>query len=280
MLDTVSPIVMAIGLATMVGLVGMPHGGLDHLVGRAVFLRLVGDWWRSLFITTYLSVGAVVVAGWIFAPGLTTILFFLISAYHFGQADGRFGLVEGGAVIWIPMLFRPAEVSLLLAWVIPGGQISNVHSAIEYVEPVLYLIAVIYGLRIIIRAVYGDWWIVGRLVGFAMVFAGLPVLLSFVLFFCGWHSTHELWALAHRLQPDQPWTGLRRVILLAAPRAMGAVVVTAVAAWWFASGRDLTPVVVQAVFLGLSAVAVPHILLHLMADWLQVNPFAAVEETT
>ena len=262
----------------------MPHGGLDHLFGRAAFEPYTGKWWRLTFAGLYLGLAAFVVAGWLLIPALTVVLFFLVSAYHFAHADGRsglLGLVEGGAVIWLPMLARPADVAGLLAWVMPGGNQADVLSVFDQLVPFLWILAAVYSAQIVLliaRAVTANSMVcvadAVRLILFAAVFALLPVLVSFGLFFCGWHSTRELATLARRVDVAQPWRGFRRVILLAAPRAGVSVVATAIAAWWFAAGREVTPVVVQAVFLGLSAVAVPHILLHAFAEYLGADPFA------
>lgn len=267
---------MAVGLAGCVAVVGMPHGGLDHLFGRAALEPATGRWWRPAFASLYLGLAGFILAGWMIAPALTVLLFFLVSAYHFGSADGRHGwrgVVEGGSVIWIPLLARPLETSELLAWVIPGGQTVTVIDWVLAARPILGMVALAFVYQVFCVWRSGDWATSARLMGFAVAFVVLPVLVSFGLFFCGWHSTRELWALAHRAIPGNPRQGLGKVIRLAAPRAILAVVAAGAAAWWFAAGHDLSPVVVQAVFIGLSAVAVPHIVLHAIAEGIGADPF-------
>jgi Brp/Blh family beta-carotene 15,15'-monooxygenase len=267
----------AVGLAGCVAVVGMPHGGLDHLFGRAALQPAAGRWWRAWFGGLYLGVAGLVVAGWSVAPAATATGFFLVSAYHFGAADGRrgwAGLVEGGAVIWVPLLARPGEAAELLAWVIPGGRPAEVLVAVDSLRPLLMVVAAGFAAHVFMTVWRGEVATAVRLLAFAGLFAVLPVLVGFGLFFCGWHSTREMWGLARRADPARPARGLATVVWLAAPRAAAAVVAAGAAAWWFADGRDLTPVVVQAVFLGLSAVAVPHILLHALADRLGADPFA------
>jgi Brp/Blh family beta-carotene 15,15'-monooxygenase len=138
----------------------------------------------------------------------------------------------------------------------------------------LWAAVVVFVSDLLILSARRDGWIAARLAVFALAFALLPVLVSFGLFFCGWHSVRELVALARQACPTRPWRGFLKVVRLAAPRAALAVMATAGAAWWFAAERALTSVVAQAVFLGLSAVAVPHILLHAAANRLRANPFA------
>ncbi len=270
----------AVGLAAAVGVVGMPHGGLDHLVGRAVFRPHVGRWWRPAFLLAYLSVAAVVVAGWFAAPAVTVGLFFLISAVHFGDDPEQswFATLDGGLVVWVPLLARPDEVAGLLAWVIPGGDVEAVRRSVGDVQPLLWVLAATFVGHRIVLLIHGRVWAAARPAVFAGLFVVVPVLVGFGLYFCGWHSVREMAALSRRANPGRPRWGLLNVVRLAAPRAGLAVVGTGLAAWWFAAGRELTPVVVQAVFLGLSAVAVPHILLHAAARRLGADPFAVEVE--
>jgi Brp/Blh family beta-carotene 15,15'-monooxygenase len=269
---TTSAPLLAGTLAVLVSVVGMPHGGLDHLFARGWLRPRLGRVWPLPFLVVYLAVAGLVVAGWVFAAPLTVVLFFLISAVHFGDdphAGQPANLVEGGMVIWVPLLFRPAEVSELLAWVIPGGDPTAVLRAVDGATPVLWALA---AFGVVSLPILGRRAAVRKL-AFAVMFAMFPTLLSFAVYFCGWHSTRELAALARQADPNHLGRGLRRVILAAAPMAGLAVAGTAAAALWFASGRELTPVVVQAVFLGLSAVAVPHILLQAVMKAKRVNPF-------
>ena len=267
----------AVGLALLVAVVGMPHGGLDKLFGRAVFEPLVGRSWWLVFLGLYLGVAACVVVGWLYAPALTTTLFFLISAFHFGDADGRTGalaVLEGGLVIWITLLARPLETATILAWIIPGGDPDGVLTVLVLLRPLLFMIAGLLAVHLVRLVIIGEWQTSVRLVLFAAALAMLPVLVGFGLYFCGWHSTREMISLARRAEPDSVRLGLIKVLRLAAPSAALAVLATGLAAWWFAADRDLTPVVVQAVFLGLSSVAIPHILLHAVARRLGADPFA------
>jgi beta-carotene 15,15'-dioxygenase len=267
------PQILAVGLAAFVAVVGMPHGGLDHLFGRELFRPGYGRKWPVLFLPAYLGVAGVVLAGWFLLPTVTVVLFFLLSAWHFGDdSDGHqpANVVEGGMVIWIPLLFRPAEVAELLAWVIPEGDGLAAARVIARAQPLLWALLAFFAGQLAVERTADS---AGRKVAFALLFAVLPTLVSFTFYFCGWHSTRELAGLARQADPNRPSRGLRRVLLAAAPTAVVAVAGTAIAAWVFAGERKLEPVLVQAVFLGLSAVAVPHILLQAAVRQRGVNPF-------
>lgn len=270
-------------LAALTAVVGTPHGGLDHLVGRAVCRPIAGRWWPVVFSTCYLGLASVVLAGWVVAPLATALAFFLASAVHFGEG-GRLPMaaVEGGMVIWIPFLARSGEASQLLSWVTPGHPSAIILDAAVVARPLLWGLALATAGRIawllwfgvldrspsrVIEAI--------RLAAFAGLFATVPVLVSFLAYFCGWHSTRELARLARWANPSRPVLGLSRVAWLSAPLTVMTVAATSLTAGFYSSGRAVEGVVVQAVFLGLSAVAIPHIVLHAIAGKLGVHPFAA-----
>jgi beta-carotene 15,15'-dioxygenase len=264
----------AIMLAVFVAVVGMPHGGLDYYSGRGLLQRYSQSLWWAIFLVTYLGVAGLVVTGWFIWPFGTVVCFFLISAWHFGDElniPQPASIVDGGMVIWVPLLARPAEVANLLVWVIPDGDTTAVTYWIGQVQPLLWAIAVFFVFQLPQELSLGTCI---RKVIFATIFALLPTLVSFGLYFCGWHSTRELYRLALNMNPIHPLRGLGRVLYLAGPFAMLAVLITSATAWRFAEGRIMEPVLVQAVFLGLSAVAIPHILLQEVARRYGASPFA------
>ena len=264
--------------------VGIPHGGLDHRFGSAVCRPLAGKWWPLAFYSAYIAVGLMVIAGWVIAPLSTIAIFFILSSIHFGES-GSFAMAafEGGMVIWIPFLARSREASSLLSLVAPGQISGSIQNIVCEMRPFLWLLLIVLAVRVsrlvwvgisdrepqtILKAT--------RLIAFGVMFATAPVLISFATFFCGWHSTRELFDLSKRMDPSRPFRGLLRVLRESAPLSLLLIGVISFAAYWRVSnGHPFEAVVIQGVFLGLSAVAVPHILLHAIADRLIVDPFAA-----
>ncbi len=267
---------LIVGLAMMVSVVGMPHGGLDHLFGRELLQPRYGRNWIAVFGLAYMGVGGIVLTGWFFASTLTIVMFFLISALHFGddvEVKQPLRMVEGGMVIWVPLLCRPSEVTELLAWVVPFGDAVQVRAGILAAQPLLWAIAVFF----VVCLPYSNSLVhAARNLAFITLFAFAPTLVSFAVYFCCWHSIRELIALARRADQRNLWKGLRRVLIVAAPISGISVLATVATAWCFAGQRDYQPVIVQAVFLGLSAVAVPHILLHALARRFGADPFSNV----
>ena len=271
---------LAVLLAASVVVVGLPHGGLDHLTGQSLFAPRFGRWWPVPFLTGYLTVALLVLLGWWLAPVSTIVSFFVLSAAHFGDTESgpRWrATLFGGLPIWVPLLTQPSEVVTLLTWVTPGG--IDVGRYVESLRTALIVLGVVavsawtIGLISALQRDGRDGLLDAvRLAATAAMLSLAPVLLGFAVCFCGWHSLRELGRLAVRAEPLDPVAGFRRVALAAAPLSLIAAGLATAAAWYASNGREVTPVVVQAVFLGLSAVAVPHIVLHAVADWAGADP--------
>jgi Brp/Blh family beta-carotene 15,15'-monooxygenase len=277
--------VLVYGAAILVAILGVPHGGLDHWTGRRLLAtRFRGSWW-IMFFPCYLAVGVAVAMSWFVFPVATVIGFFLLSAWHFGREDQQrarhvtgnhppadlvshvFAVASGGLVIWVPALVRPAEMQALLTLIIPssdGSQAAQIVWLTQVLAMVLFPIACLTGLRQIMGN-DRDW---SDLVPAAT--AGLsataPILISFTAYFCLWHSILGL----IRLQSEEGLTS-RQLIAATVPLSALAVLGVMVIAWLFrhsmgAISTDSIPASLQALFIGLSAIAVPHLLLHEWAD--------------
>lgn len=70
----------------MIGVIGMSHGSIDHILATEV-LKILPKKKINLFIALYLGVIGLYAALWLISPPISFILFLLYSAYHFGQAD-------------------------------------------------------------------------------------------------------------------------------------------------------------------------------------------------
>jgi Brp/Blh family beta-carotene 15,15'-monooxygenase len=90
-----------------------------------------------------------------------------------------------------------------------------------------------------------------------VLFAVASPLVSFPVYFCGWHSLRGLNRLRREL--GESWPELARSL---APLTVGAIALVGLAAWLVLGGAGWNGTLIRATFVGLSAVAVPHLLLH------------------
>ncbi|MEM7782292.1 MAG: Brp/Blh family beta-carotene 15,15'-dioxygenase [Planctomycetota bacterium] len=272
-------IIFVAGLAT----VGLPHGGLDHQIGETFIrqnfapTRKYPNWSvLTLFMVAYLLVSFTVIAGWYFLPAFTILAFFVLSAWHFGleeeeTSQSKFswfhhlGIISrGGAVIWMPSFFRPIEVANLLGTILPGGGplAIDIIQSIGIGAPVFFVLIMMDTIRQLSRSSRTAAALsIFQLSTMSLMFAVCPVLLSFVVYFIGWHSIKGLIHLKQNFRG-----GHKEFALSLLPMNVLAVILIGLGAWIYTSDLTVTDATLRACFMGLSALAVPHLVLHVMVD--------------
>ena len=262
---------MIVGLAVAIAIVGVPHGGLDHWTGKAMLFERFGPLWSLVFFPLYLAVAGVVVLGWVAVPWLTLVLFVLMSAWHFGTEDNvqhdLDAIALGGLAIWIPALFRSNEMASLLTQIVP---MESSRFAIS-IMPSIQVLAILSLVYLVFRVL--SPWDAYRLhvpvhhYVLMPLFIFTPILLSFGIYFCGWHSIRGLLRLAR--QQNLP---VASFIVSLVPLSLGALALVAVGGWWLSSQMSLDAKIVQTLFVGLSAIAVPHLILH-HPRWMRLSQY-------
>ena len=271
---------VAAGLAIGVLLIGLPHGGLDQKIGLSLFSKFPRHIALPMFLASYLLIAAVVILGWVIAPMVTILAFFGLSAWHFGleeETRERFTMVQrlsiiarGGMVIWIPAYFQGSVVADLITLILPAGDsfvAEQVVSVIQICSPIalgLLIFDLISAGGIASQPTFAlspKYLHRIRVFAFAVLFATVDPLVSFGVYFCGWHSIRGLAHLRDQFQltnRDLAWNLL--------PISSVAIALFAVGFLVSSSVNLIAPALVQTVFIGLSAVAVPHLLLHIVTD--------------
>ncbi|MCY2982613.1 MAG: Brp/Blh family beta-carotene 15,15'-dioxygenase [Planctomycetota bacterium] len=266
-----------VAVLVSVCVIGVPHGGLDHLAGRMLFRSSCGRLWFIPFFVGYLAIAGMAVVGWLLFPLWTAIGFFMISANHFGREDrSPDPLVEtvtvwssltaigtGGLVIWIPAIARPTEMQQILQAIIPAGIGASSESIVFWTQilaamfvPVA-IVEIIYSFASPEARAHDGVARAVRHVFLILMLVATPIPFSFCLFFCGWHSIRGL----SQLMQDHRMT-LQQLTIAALPMSLGAVGLCGLGAWFWSSGRELNAELTRTLFLGLSGMAVPHLVLH------------------
>lgn len=277
---------IALVLAGMVAMLGLPHGALDHRVGKKLLRSYPDSSAMLIFFVSYLAVVLVVVAGWFVAPQVTVMAFFCLSAWHFGlEEDERSDrsrwqwaalFARGGMVIWVPAVFQGTEIVNLLAAILPASDFSaagEVVALIQFAAPVLIALtlfdAIFYSADSQQRCLglSAIWLHRLRLASFAILFATANPLVSFGLYFCAWHSIRGLIHLRQQFGESMGRFGLSLL-----PITVAALVLFAIGFVFSPNFGQVTPAIIQTLFIGLSAVAIPHLLLHILADWTVSRP--------
>ena len=243
-------------------LIGLPHGAFDgaianHLVAGRSFVA------AAKLMMSYCAAAALVIAIWITFPAVTLTLFLIISMIHFGRGDAsaKSGpvfmtqiLLHGGLPIFGIIYFQQSSVIPLFDALTNGA--SDLAILISKIMvPVMGLMAGLYGLMAFrdasLRARFAEFILL------AVVFAILPPLVSFALYFCIIHTGRHMRRIWHVLASTTSPKGLYRQ---AASFTLASWLVGGAAFLWL-ENSNLDAALLQVVFIGLAALTVPHMIL-------------------
>ena len=179
-------------------------------------------------------------------------------------------------MIWMPLVFHPTEVTAILGLAAPGGSGPAIDRATSLLTGCSWIMLVVaaaaWGLQGLTasqrtgqmrRVLFADNALAASLVA---LFAVASPLVSFPVYFCAWHSARGLKRL--RAELGESWPELARSL---APLTVGAICLVGLAAWLVLGGPGWNGTLIRATFVGLSAVAMPHLLLHGVAPLLEAS---------
>ncbi|MEO0650259.1 MAG: Brp/Blh family beta-carotene 15,15'-dioxygenase [Planctomycetota bacterium] len=263
---------LRVAVAASVLLLGMPHGALDFTLSGLVGARRT---WASglAFLGVYAALGALVVGAWQVAPSPTLVAFLLLSVVHFGLADVASRpdrpvakvLLRGSIPIVVPLAWHPVETGELLALLAETDRGATVE-ALDACGPWMLCALVIGTVWVALRESGPTRPSIGRALieplALGSIFVFATPLVAFTVYFCGWHSTRHLdaarrWLTGSHAPPRGPVLLEAGAIWLA---AIGLILVLGSFVGDPAS-LDLDETVLRAMFIGLGALTLPHVLL-------------------
>ena len=243
-------------------LIGLPHVAFDGAIANHLGAgRSLAE--AAKFITSYCAAAGLVIAIWIMFPAVTLTLFLIISMVHFGRGDALAKsrpvfmmqvLLHGGLPIFGIIYFQQTSVIPLFD-ALTNGDSNLALLTSNIMVPVMGLMAFVYGLMAFrdasLRARFAEFTLL------AVVFAFLPPLVSFALYFCIIHTGRHMRRIWHVLASSSSQKALYRQ---AAGFTLASWIVGGAAFLWLETG-DLDAALLQVVFIGLAALTVPHMIL-------------------
>lgn len=185
-------------------LIGIPHGGLDHLIAEQYSKAE-----QKLFLLWRFLLGYVIQMGvygllWMIFPSLSLLIFLLISAWHFGESDlhpapkhllWRLVQMNWGSIILLFILLRePLFTADLLSRISRGDEVVlQVWQQVSLYSAYLYfillpLLAALAGLAFRVEPVSFQKVRWATLLLILLIVNYLPLLPAFALYFAGWHA--------------------------------------------------------------------------------------------
>lgn len=243
-------------VASLIVLLGIPHGALDTIFARQLYgIQTLGGWLR--FALVYLLLSASVVGLFMLIPSGFLIGFLLISMLHF-SGDPAAGTpwmaraLYGGAIIVLPTLLYAGEITRLFALLV------GIDSA-TLVTPFLRLLAWPWLISFVLAAIQRltkDWLTALEMGAVALLAVLAPPLISFTVFFCAMHSARHILRTI-----NYSGSSSLGLILGAMSLPMLGVLLASATAWHFLGGMPINGAIIQLVFVGLAALTVPHMAL-------------------
>lgn len=195
-------------LAAVLLFIGIPHGAMDHVVDAAI-----ENWDSSKlfvpFYAWYLSAIAIYIVGWLLFPTFSFVMFLVITAYHFGQADTQYlglsknysrvlSLLRGLMIAAFLMFSDAAFTSSIISYILPIDWLSIYQQLpvfpYEWVLPVIYVFVLIvskryFKLKILMKEMMDVLLI-------SLLFNKADIVLAFSLYFGFWHSYEHVKRMA------------------------------------------------------------------------------------
>ncbi len=259
-------------LVALVGIVlGVPHGAADHMVPFWTDRRRPRPREMAGVLAGYLAVAAAAAVALVLAPAPTVAAFLVVSAVHFGRAevvvsaetagrrppgplgDGVTAAAHGLAVVGLPFVLWPAESAQVLGLLAPWWGTSWSAGTRSLLAAVV-LLAVLAALVSCLRR--GRRTEAAELVAVAVLFALVPPMAAFGVWFAGWHALRHTARLLDLLGagPGRTARAVGRLALHTAVPTLTTLAVVVVLA-----GTDASPVAVAAGLAVLLALTFPHV---------------------
>ena len=275
----VSPFIPSVPLATQLTLLavavvicGLPHGALDLNLVRGASN---GSWTTlATAIGLYLLTAGIVLAVWVFAPVAALFGFLLIAVIHFGLGDTEDlsgpqraleVIARGGFAGVAPLVFHPSTTRDLFALLVGPNSTAALDSALAAISsPAAWLWGLCLGTALLWRMLqHRSGWVAAcaELILTTAVFAVFHPLAAFLLYFCFVHSVRHIADLGASRFPGSGRRAARWLLRESLPFTLATIALAALIWFVFARSSAYDQTMIRAIFWGLSALTVPHMIL-------------------
>lgn len=243
---------------------GVPHGALDGEIARPLLRPRFGSGWFVVFAAPYLALAGAVLLAWHVAPAATLAGFLAGSAWHFGAEDAAPGhaaeaAVRGGLPIAAPVLMHPAATAHVLG-VVSGSSMTEPPPWLHLASLAWLALAVLWAGRMAVRR---RWHLLAEPGLLAAVFAALPPLTAFAIYFVCVHAPRHMMGLVRHPARAPRVQDLSAAVLRSLP-ITGLTLLIGAGLWPFYAG-DAPERLLALTLQGLAALTLPHMLLDFAA---------------
>jgi len=213
---------------------GLPHGATDHLVFQNSSQKLHGKQFWIRFLGRYFLLMGIYTCVWLLFPGISLLIFLLMSFFHFGQSE--FFYIQSsekhplklllyfswGALILLSILhFNFGQSIALIGEIIPfESEIQQFWMAYGNIFLASFAVITFFCLLyfLVKRAISTfDLYIeIGLIAFFIFTFYYANLLISFVIYFGLWHAVKAIYFELRAFEQEKR-VGLKKFIWAAIP---------------------------------------------------------------
>jgi len=262
--------------AIMIGATGIPHGALDHIIAKTSAISSGKGFSIQQFLGRYVIAILLYSASWIFFPGISLVIFLLISAWHFGETDlsnaddtipwNLSRLLWGSLVLMIILLSHFEETTLVVLRITHSAEIAQ--KTMEHLSTNgLYYFTVVASLFLAVTTfaykknnIKISLQYTINLAAILVLCAKLPLLPAFALYFGGWHAIKSfeiIFTFLHDAKEEmanKPLTMWKNALPMTFLAAFGFIFMAFI---WNGTGMKMDPL--PAIFIFLSIITLPHL---------------------
>ena len=252
--------------SVLISLLGLPHGALDPIVAHryGLFKQASGCLY---FLLGYLVISALGLMFWYLSPLVSLVIFLGYSAIHFGRDWSKVtsfgGAPYGCLVIGLPAYFHPAEVQNIYQMITAdlGADYVLIVNWIFIICGVTYLLMTLIAGSLRRLSRYA-WLEIFSLTACAYL---CSPLWYFVIFFCVLHSPRHLISELGSLTDSHR---IKAIIVMVVITIITLGFVSLFGVQLRVELSALDTFTYQAIFIGLSVLTVPHMLL---MEWVRYD---------
>ena len=262
--------------AVMIGATGIPHGALDHIIAKTSAISNGQNFSIQQFLGRYVLAILLYSASWIFFPGISLVIFLLISAWHFGETDlsnavdtrawNLSRMLWGSLVLMLILLSHFDETNSVVLRITQGSEIAQ--KTLEHVQiNGIYYFSGVACLFFAIAAISNhknkisiSYLYIINLLAILILCSQLPLLPAFALYFGGWHAIKSfeiIFRFLHEAKEEmatKPLTLWKNALPMTFLAAFGFIFMAFI---WNGTGLKMDPL--PAIFIFLSIITLPHL---------------------
>jgi len=268
--------IQVVYFAIMIGTTGIPHGALDHVIAKTNAISNGQTFSIQQFLGRYVLAILLYSAAWIFLPGISLIIFLLISAWHFGETDlsnaddtrywNLSRLLWGSLVLMLILLSHFEETTSVVLRITQGSAIAQkimehvkINGTTYFIVVASFFIAVAAFANTKNKIRISGQYII-NLIAILLLCSQLPLLPAFALYFGGWHAIKSfeiIFKFLHDAKEEmasKPLTMWKNALPMTFLAAFGFIFMAYI---WNGTGLKMDPL--PAIFIFLSIITLPHL---------------------